>query len=726
MIRNAKVIVCPKNLETPVIEKTFSIPSFRKAIIEVTGLGFFSLAVNGIPVGDTLFKPALTDYRARDKSSWAYPLFDETTHRLYYLTYDLSEYLHAGENTLSLTLGNGWYRQTERNCEGKTYFGDSLLALFSLTVEDEDGKVMKIHSDGSETCFQNHIVYSNLFIGEVWDAAMIGRKRSPEPVTVEEPFWDILEEQTCPSDRVIRRITPKELPSKDGRRIFDAGENITGVVSLYAVGKAGTPVTLRFAEELNADGTLDFASTGAEYTSSSGKKQIQTDTCVCSGGKDFFRPEFVWHGFRYFDVVGDFEEPTVEVIHTDLPVTSHFSSSDQVLNWLYDAYIRTELDNVHTSVPSDCPHRERLGYTGDGQITARTAMLTLGAKEMYHKWITDILDSQDKSSGHVQHTAPLMGGGGGPGGWGCAVVIVPDEFYRHYGEKDMLEKCYPAMKKWVAYLDQHSENGLVTSEEKGGWCLGDWASISEMTLPEPYVNSLFFLDSLRRMEKIAAILGKDEDIPLWKEKAAGIRKAVVDTYFDPATGSFVEGRQAADAYAVWAGLDEDGRAKENLVKRYEALGYFDTGFLGTEILVDVLFRIGAEDLAFQLLSGKKEGTYGYMKAAGATTIWEYMLPHASHNHPMFGAPVRHLFENLLGVTQEASSAGYEKLLLKPSFPKGLSHAEGHVTLPIGEVKITWIKKEDGILYSADLPTPAVLLYKGQKIALPRGKSEHTL
>ena len=110
-----------------------------------------------------------------------------------------------------------------------------------------------------------------------------------------------------------------------------------------------------------------------------------------------------------------------EVIHTDVAVTSSFSCSDPVLNWLYEAYIRTQLDNYHGCIPSDCPHRERLGYTGDGQLTAETAMLLLDTKELYRKWYQDILDSQGAETGHIPHTAPFLGGGGGPGGWGCAV-----------------------------------------------------------------------------------------------------------------------------------------------------------------------------------------------------------------------------------------------------------------------------------------------------------------
>ena len=145
-----------------------------------------------------------------------------------------------------------------------------------------------------------------------------------------------------------------------------------------------------------------------------------------------------------------------------------------MLNWLYEAYIRTQLDNYHGCIPSDCPHRERLGYTGDGQLTAETAMLLLDTKELYRKWYQDILDSQGAETGHIPHTAPFLGGGGGPGGWGCAVYQVPLAWAKIYGDDSLLVQGYDAILRWFDYMDAHSEKGLVVREEEGGWCLGDW------------------------------------------------------------------------------------------------------------------------------------------------------------------------------------------------------------------------------------------------------------
>jgi len=720
MIHSAKPFAAPAALDAPIIERRFTLTDPRKGKIEITGLGYFVLYINGNRVSANLFTPALTDYAPRDMSHWNYPLFDTTTHRLFYLTYELTPYLKDGENRLEILLGNGWYRQPERIAEGNMSFGDRLLFMYAASFETGEGEITLL-SDGSELARASHIVYNNLFIGEIWDSVILSCRQKEYPVEVLSPFWDILEEQTCPPDRVIRTVIPKYLGIADGRKLYDAGENLSGRVRIPVLGKAGASVTLRFAEELSPDRKLDFLSTGSNYICVSGKKQIQTDTCVSSGSPMDFAPEFTYHTFRYFDVEGEAGEPTVEVIHTDLPVISHFSCSDDTLNWLYQAYIRTQQDNIHGCIPSDCPHRERLGYTGDGQITAKACMLTLDAKGVYRKWITDILDCQDQKGGHIQHTAPLMGGGGGPGGWGCAVFILPHEFYRHYGDSALLMVCYPAMKKYLSYLEAHTENGLVTSEEKGGWCLGDWASAEEMQLPEAYVNSFYLADAYRRMAEIAPIVGHAEEAEYFRKKESFTKEAIVRTFCDRSSGSFCGGIQGADAYAVLGGFAPDRRTLDNLVSRYSSSPLFDTGFLGTAILINALFRSGKADLAYALLSSHApQHSFGYMQDCGATTIWEYFTGACSHCHPMFGGCVSSFFEYLLGIGQANGSAGYVVLSVNPVFPKGLTHACGDVLLPCGKVTVSWKRLENKLTINLSLPCEASVF--GQSFSA----GEHTI
>ena len=724
---NPKWIACPDGCDCPVICRRFDLSSPVRGEIRITGLGFFVLRINGKRVSDNLFTPALTDYEPRDMGKWAYPLFDTTTHRILYLRYDVTPFLKDGENVLEVQLGPGWYRQRDRIDEGRMAFGSELKCWFDLSVTGADGTTTAVASDGTEQWRASEILRSSLFVGETVDLSAAEREPVYAPVSVVDDPKAILEEQTCPADRVIRTITPKYLTTIDGRRVYDAGENITGRVAVAM--NAGTSVTLRYSEELFENGALDFYTTGGDTRLADGSYQIQCDTFRTGSQAATVRNEFTWHGFRYFDVEGGECEPTVEVIHTDAAVTSKFTSADPILNWLYEAYVRGQLGNLHDCIPSDCPHRERLGYTGDGEATAKTAMMVLDMRGVYRKWIRDILDCQDIISGHVQHTAPAMGGGGGPGGWGCAMIIVPDEYDRHYNDRALLEECYPHMVRWIGYLKCHTVRGLVRSEEAGGWCLGDWASVYPIRIPEPFVNSCFMLDCLRRMTRIAAELDHPDDATAFAAFAEVVRTAIIREYCDAADGSFCGGVNGADAYAVRFGLDDSGRAMKNLVKRYSDLGYFDTGFLGTEILMEVLISHGEADLAYELLTSEKNGSYGYLKNHGATTIWEYLTDHTgSHNHPMFGAPVKNLLDGFLGIRQPDGVKAYAALELRPQIPEKLAYASGSVTLPSGRVDVRWTQTNGTVEYTAVIPenVPAALVWKEKTYPLTAGENKLTL
>lgn len=641
--------------EAPLFRRSFWLDRterFQSARLEICGLGYFLFYINGKRISDQELMPAMTDYASVLGCETTYPVWEErSVHRCRYLSFDLLPYLKAGENVLAVRLGNGWYHQTERIAEGKFVFGLPKL-WFELTLTDADGRQEWIESDRQTLWHPGGLLKNNLFLGEVRDlrkepegwqypGADLSGWKPAQPVHAPET---LLEEQTCPPDRVIRKLYPILIGEHDGRKIYDCRENIAGRVVLSCLGKKGECITVRHAEELAADGTLDFESAG-------GSDQLQQDHYICDGRIQTLHPLFCWHGFRYFETEGPCEVLCVEVIHTDVAVTSSFSCSDPVLNWLYKAYIRTQLDNYHGCIPSDCPHRERLGYTGDGQLTAETAMLLLDTKELYRKWYQDILDSQGAETGHIPHTAPFLGGGGGPGGWGCAVYQVPLAWAKIYGDDSLLVQGYDAILRWFDYMDAHSEKGLVVREEEGGWCLGDWcfpASEEKEQLPEAFINTFYYLHGLQEMMQISEKM--NNKLPIrFAEREKNVKNAFLDAYFDPETGDFCEGRAAGNAYGLALGLGDE-RTKKHLVEKYEALERFDTGIFGTSMLLEQLFSIGAGDLAVRLLTNDSEAaSFAHMKRNGATTLWERWDGRESHNHPMFGACVRLLFTQILGI-----------------------------------------------------------------------------
>lgn len=683
--------------EAPLFRRSFWLDRterFQSARLEICGLGYFLFYINGKRISDQELMPAMTDYASVLGCETTYPVWEErSAHRCRYLSFDLLPYLKAGENVLAVRLGNGWYHQTERIAEGKFVFGLPKL-WFELTLTDADGRQEWIESDRQTLWHPGGLLKNNLFLGEVrdlrkepegWqdpDADLSGWKPA-QPVHAPET---LLEEQTCPPDRVIRKLYPILIGEYDGRKIYDCRENIAGRVVLSCLGKKGECITVRHAEELAADGTLDFESAG-------GSDQLQQDHYICDGRIQTLHPLFCWYGFRYFETEGSCEVLYAEVIHTDVAVTSSFSCSDPVLNWLYEAYIRTQLDNYHGCIPSDCPHRERLGYTGDGQLTAETAMLLLDAKELYRKWYQDILDSQGAETGHIPHTAPFLGGGGGPGGWGCAVYQVPLAWTKIYGDNSLLVQGYDAILRWFDYMDAHSEKGLVVCEEEGGWCLGDWcfpASEEKEQLPEAFINTFYYLHGLQEMMQISEKM--NNKLPIrFAEREKNVKNAFLDAYFDPETGDFCEGRAAGNAYGLALGLGDE-RTKKHLVEKYEALGRFDTGIFGTSMLLEQLFSIGAGDLAVRLLTNDSEAaSFAHMKRNGATTLWERWDGRESHNHPMFGACVRLMFTQILGIRMTPSAQ-----------PPVVNPAQPDVTAPPAQA----LKPLDGELQPPAVPASA--------------------
>lgn len=686
----AKWIAGSKDCQSPVFFRRFHVGKLSNAVLHITGLGYFSAQVNGSPVTEHRLQPVCSEYSARDLTQFQYPLKDHFTYRIYFCSYDVTALLREGENELSIQLGNGWYRQAERTAEGPPTYGDILKTIYCLELTAGDERV-RICSDGSEVWQDSFIRYNNLFTGEIHDLGFVPEQE--ERVCILPDAEAVLSPQTGIPDKLIRTLVPRLLWERSGRRIYDAGENISGLVRLKVSGVPGEKVVLRFSEELTADGALDFESTGAHYVCVSGRKQIQQDECICGEKPAVFEPRFCWHSFRYFEVEGPGFEPEVLVIHSNAPVTGRFRSDSEGLNFLFEAFIRTQLNNMHGSIPSDCPHRERLGYTGDGQVAAMAAMLTLDTKDFYRKWMQDILDTQDIETGHTQHTAPFGGGGGGPVGWGGAIAVVPYRYFKRYGDTALLESSWDGIEKWIRYIQTRMDSGLIVREEEKGWCLGDWVTLEPIQLPEPFVNTCLFIRYLDMLTEAAPLIGKASSAANFRRIQELCRKAVRKAYFNDTTGHFCGGVQGADAYGLHAGMGDE-RTEKLLVERYDTLMHFDTGFIGTDVLLEELFRLGAHDTAHKLLSGEEMGSFLYMKRHGATTLWERWDGKESHCHPMFGGCVRHLFEGFLGIRQAYGTGGYTDVTVEPMLPEGVSFMAGSFPTDKGMLRVS-LRREDG-------------------------------
>ena len=696
--------------EAVLFRNDFDFPeNIESVTADILTLGFFEGYLNGEKISEDLYAPAWANYNEMDLASMNYPLHDTFCHRAYFMRYDLTDKARAGRNAFALHIGNGWYGQWESGNEGVRRYGEKMLC-FRLTVKTKDGREAVFSSCDGGAFRKSFITKSSMYFGEEQDlrlltedfftADMTGEGFSPVEKT--DAPYTLPVRQTCPPDRVLRRITdPKVIYEFGDRKIYDLGENVAGFALLKFGKGAGRNerVIVRYAENLHEDGSMNFHSTG-------GTNRLSVDVFRNCGGElgqnTLLWPRFLWHAGRYVEVTGCHEFIAFCVAASDVPVTSEFRSSDEVLNWYYDAYIRTQTSNIHTCVPSDCPHRERLGYTGDGQLAAEAVMTAYDAKGLYRKWIRDIADCQDIRSGHVQHTAPFYGGGGGPGGWGCAMVQMPYQYWKFYGDTDILREYYPHMKKYLDYMESRCDDHIVMREEPNGWCLGDWCtphnSKRGILIPEPFVNNYFYIRSLRQTIEIAPLVGMEADIPELKAREEAAAKALVEKYMDPATGSFCGEVCGADAFALDLGLGDE-RTLANMVKHYRTLGTFDTGIFGTPFVVKVLFENGYGDDAYKLLANRGEVSFFHMMDSGATTLWEEWFNEHSSSHPMFGAAVEYLFKYILGIRQKAGSVGFADVEIAPVPTPSLDWAEGFVTL--GGKKI-FVRVEKGKVVKTEI------------------------
>ncbi len=733
MFGKAKWVGAPEDCSAPLLRTEIEIPSVKNAVITICGLGFFELYLNDKKVSEDLLVPAFSQYNFRDLSAH-YERPDKLSFRVWCMQYDVTDYLTGGANALSVRLGNGWFRLAGVGTENASRANYGRLKLcYKLTVETDEGKTVEYFSDENMKWSASELTANNLYTGERYDYSL--EKAGFSAVGYDDSAWekvDIVDApdsnfyiQNAPTDKIIRTVKPTLLGVRDdGIRVYDTGEAIVG----YALVKAGKEeINIRYADEIKDGLELDFAPSGGS--------RIQEEIFKNAAEGRLCFPRFCWHGFRYFEVKGDAEVVEVRVIHSDCDITSSFDSDNEVLNWLYKTYCRTQLDNMHCSTPSDCPHIERLGYTGDGQLCCETVMTLFDTREFYRKWMCDIADCQDVETGHVQHTAPFCGGGGGPSGWGGAIVMVPWMFYRCFGEKDVLKQYFPNMLKYFDYLVSRSEGGLVVREEKE-WCLGDWNAPIEVfypehkietktLIPEAFVNTALFIKFMRIVLKIADLIGETEKVAHLPELIEKCTRAVNNAYFSPFTRSYCGDLQGANSIAIDAGLGEERTFNETVAK-YKGLGRFDTGIIATDYLPKILFDRGEGQLAFDLITSKELVSYHYMMTHGATTLWEDWHPSRSLNHPMFGSLTRYLQMYFLGIRQPEDSAGYEKVLIAPCLVNGMDRASGHITTVKGKIAVSYQKSDGKVEFNVTIPDGVEATFDLNGKSQPLTAGEQTL
>ena len=737
VFKSAKYILPSKQYEFPYIRSVFNVQKkIKRASLNISVLGFCELYLNGKKITKDLFITPYSQYnkqnyddvpeRTRNNAFFN----DELRYSILYSQFDVTEFLSQGKNVLGIIISGGWYRSGFDKHKSYRNYGRT-KACFLLTVEYENGEILDIFSDKNAKWNESFLVEAGIFSEEQDERKELRDFAEPyfddgawqNVVEVEEPYAEY-RLNTCPPDRIIRWITPVLIKETQDYKIYDMGENITGFPVIHSQALKNQIITCEHSESITEGLDLDESHIYEQ------KSVFKTDE------RTEHHIRFTWHGFRYIKIstTGKLENLHCEkcaVVHADIRNTSTFVSDSEMLNWFYDAYVRSQLGNYHCGLPTDCPQIERKAYTGDGQLLAETGMMLFNSRELYKKWLQDISDCQDRKTGFVHYTAPcFIGCGGGPGGWSVAIITVPYAYYKAYGEPSILAEFYPQMRQYLRFMDEESVDGLINMHRrKGDWCLGDWESPSgrEHQLNPVFVNSCMYVDALILMQEIAVLCGESKDAEKYCVKADELRTNIHRCFYDEHTSNYCGNEQGANAFALKCGLGNEETLK-NLVDYYQKLKRFDTGIFATKILVEVLIKHGYQDLAFDLIDSNEEISFKTWKNQGATTLFESWKNARSFNHPMFGALTQYFFQYILGIRQKEDSCGYQKILVNPLPFEKIKKCNGSLETVNGVIRVAFEAKEDFMEFCIEIPEQmeAEFVYKDYTKMLSTQKNIFTI
>ncbi|MBL7261629.1 alpha-L-rhamnosidase [Paractinoplanes lichenicola] len=658
-----------------------------RARVYATALGAYELSLNGQRVGDHLHAPGWTDYAKR----------------IQYQTFDVTEQLVAGENTIGAMLGDGWYSGSI-GWFGDKQYGDRPQLLAQLRIDYTDGTSQTIGSDGTWRSADGPVLRADNIHGETYDARLepAGWRGSgfddagwPAATVGSDAPTQRLVAQVDPPVKVTQELAAKKLTQpKPGVWVFDLGQNMVGATRLRVTGAAGQTVRIRHAEVLNPDGTV--------YTANLRTAQA-TDYYTLDGkGAEVYEPRFTFHGFRYVELTGFPGTPTLatvtgRVMGTAAPFTGALTTSDPMVNQLQSNIVWGQRGNF-LSIPTDTPARdERLGWTGDINVFAETATFNMDSLSFLTKWLADLRDAQS-ANGAYPDVAPRKCCGDGASGWADAGITVPYTLWKRYGDTKVLADHYDSMRRYVDYV-QATSSGLL--RPAAGPYL-DWLNLEDPT-PAGVIGTAYAAYSTRLFAEMAAALGKTADAEKYGTRATAVTNAFAAAYVS-ADGRVQGDSQTAYVLALSMNLvpaDRRDAAGDRLAEKVASRGYhLSTGFLGTPDLLPALADTGHLDIAYRLLLNQDYPSWGYEIARGATTIWERwdsIKPDGSFgdvgmnsfNHYAYGAVGDWMYRTVGGIRPDDAAPGFRHVTIGPKPGGGLTSARATYKSRYGQFVSGW-------------------------------------
>ncbi len=768
----------PKRSPRPayLLRNSFTVNSgIAQARLYASAHGIYEPFLNGQRVGDMELAPGYTSYPSV----------------LHVQTFDVTELLVPGDNVLGAILSDGWYRGQTGSFRVDRLYGDTVAFLAQLHIHYNDGTVRRVGTGPSWTFTTGPIVSADLMVGQTVDLrreidswATPGAEMADwGPVTVCDHDTSRLRSSPAPPVRRTAELRPVAMTHPEQNRyVVDFGQNINGWVRLTKLGQAGAKVTLSHGEALDADGAVTVSNVALQgeeldavlsalelpWDPTNFKAPLQVDQAISAGRPtDVFEPCHTTHGFRFVQVDGhpgglSTDDLTGVVVHTDMPRTGWFTCSDDRLNRLHEAAAWSFRSNA-CDIPTDCPTRERAGWTGDWQIFVSTAAFLYDVAGFSEKWLTD-LAAEQRPDGSVLNCVPnplpsYQDGSlgpfpsGGAAGWADAAVIVPWEIYRAYGDRDLLERQWHSMTAWIEYATQAARKArhpgradvrpTPAAHERYLWDtglhFGEWLEPGpppDLRSPDTLTNAdhgdvatAYLHYSSRLLAEIARILGRSHGERRYRHLASATREAWQAEYIRD-DGMLIPDKQATYVRALAFDLIPT-ELRPLVADRLVALirkanTHLGTGFLATPYLLPVLADTGHLDVAYELLFQDTEPSWLTMIDRGATTVWEQWdaidergRARGSLNHYAKGAVVSFLHRHIAGIRLLDDAPAYRHFRVEPMPGGGLTWARAAHNSPYGHIESSWRIEDHHFFLDVAVPPGT-----SAQVCLPDGHQMH--
>lgn len=700
-----------------------------RAYIAVGGL--YELYINGEKIGNHRLDPLYTRFDRRNL----------------YVTYDVTGQLRNGDNAIGVLLGNGWYNHQSKAVWDfdRAPWRNRPAFCLDLRITYSDGSVETIPTDLSWKTSSGALVFNSIYTGEHYDARL--EQKGWNTPDFDDSKWRGVGLRGVPSQNVVaQQVRPIRnvltIPAKsvnkinDKTYVFDFGQNMAGVTNIKVSGEEGTEVRIMHGERLFDNGCIDMSNIDVYYRGDKEKDPFQTDILVLSGGEDEFMAKFNYKGFRYVEVTSD--KPielnqnslTAFFMHSDVPASGEIKTSSELVNKLWWATNNAYLSNL-MGYPTDCPQREKNGWTGDGHFAIETALYNFDGITVYEKWLADHRDEQ-QPNGVLPDIIPTGGWGYGTDNgldWTSTIAIIPWNLYMFYGDSKPLADCYENIKRYVDYVDRTSPNHLTS------WGRGDWVPVKSRSNKE-FTSSVYFYVDTKILATAAKLFNKQDDYTYYTALAEKIKEAVNNKYLNKETGIYAGGSQTELSVPLqWKIVPEDMIAKvaKNLAKKVEEAGFhLDVGVLGAKAILNALSENGYPETAYKVAAQDTYPSWGWWIVNGATTLlenWDLKAERdISDNHMMFGEIGGWFYKGLGGIFPDPELPGFKHIILRPNFVKELKYFEAKHDSPYGQIISKWEWNRKKINYEVVVPANSTAtLYlpdyvKGDKvIKLEAGK-----